>query len=200
MLELVNLGTARLRGVNLAVPARESIVISGPSGSGKSLLLRAIADLDPHQGEARLGDATQSETPPERWRGMVGLLPPDNHFWEQRAADCLPGDAATRAELMDRLGLAENIPQRSPRELSNGEKQRLALARLLMHGPRCLLLDEPTAHLDPDNALLVESVIADYQARHACPVIWISHDPGQRRRLGGCHYSADGDALRPAPL
>ena len=188
-----------MRAINLTVAARQGIAISGPSGCGKTLLLRAIADLDPHRGEARLSAVAQSETPPELWRGMVGLLAADYYFWGERAGDSVP-DNESRAEMLARLGLGEDILQRPLNQLSSGEKQRLALARLLLNGPRCLLLDEPTTHLDPHAAALAESAIMDYQQQHACPVVWISHDPAQRRRVAGRHYQVKDGALVPAPL
>ena len=64
--------------------------------------------------------------------------------------------------------------------LSTGEKQRLALLRLLANQPRALLLDEPTASLDPRK---VEDLLHTYRQQHAAPVLWVSHDPAQRQRV-----------------
>jgi putative ABC transport system ATP-binding protein len=72
--------------------------------------------------------------------------------------------------------------------LSTGERQRLALARLLALQPQVLLLDEATANLDPPNRDRVEDLIQDYRREQGAAVLWVSHDPDQRRRL-----------TRPAP-
>ena len=67
--------------------------------------------------------------------------------------------------------------------LSSGECQRFALLRLLANRPRVLLLDEPTANLDPDNVSRVERLIADYIREEQAAVLWVSHDPRQMRRV-----------------
>jgi ABC-type iron transport system FetAB ATPase subunit len=69
--------------------------------------------------------------------------------------------------------------------LSTGERQRLALIRLLAQGPEVLLLDEATANLDPSNSARVEAIVGAYRGTQSAAVLWVSHDPAQRRRLGG---------------
>jgi ABC-type iron transport system FetAB ATPase subunit len=68
-------------------------------------------------------------------------------------------------------------------QLSSGEKQRLALLRLMVNRPRVLLLDEPTANLDPENVTRVEKLVAAYLRREGAAVLWVSHDPEQTRRV-----------------
>ncbi len=72
--------------------------------------------------------------------------------------------------------------------LSTSERQRLALARLLAQGPEALLLDEATANLDPSIRERVELVVEAYRAEQAAAVLWVSHDPEQRERLGGRQF------------
>ena len=67
--------------LSFGVDAGECVCISGPSGTGKSQLLRAIADLDPHDGEVRLDGEAAGSIKPHRWRNRVGLLPPESHWW-----------------------------------------------------------------------------------------------------------------------
>ena len=86
------------------------------------------------------------------------------------------------------LGLPEVIPDWAVSRLSSGERQRLAVARLLSVQPEVLLLDEPTANLDPANTERVERVVADYRDRNAATVLWVSHDADQRKRLGHRHW------------
>ncbi|HRY16157.1 MAG TPA: ABC transporter ATP-binding protein, partial [Candidatus Competibacteraceae bacterium] len=80
-LRLESLCTVQLRDIDLTLAAGEQVFLSGVSGSGKSLLLRAIADLDPHSGEVWLDDQPRSRLSPPEWRRRVGLLPTESHWW-----------------------------------------------------------------------------------------------------------------------
>jgi ABC-type iron transport system FetAB ATPase subunit len=80
--------------------------------------------------------------------------------------------------------------------LSSGEKQRLALLRLLANQPRVLLLDEPTANLDPQNTRRVEAMIAAYREARGAAVVWISHDREQAARVCDRHYIVVDGALQ----
>lgn len=168
--------------VDLTVAAGELVFVSGPSGSGKSLLLRAIADLDLHPGEAWLDDRPRSSMPAPAWRGRVGLLPAESHWWGEEVREHFASDAAG---FLEPLGFGPEVMGWSVARLSTGERQRLALARMLANGPEVLLLDEATANLDPTNRDRVEAVVERYRAEHQAAVLWVSHDPDQRRRLGG---------------
>jgi UDP-glucose/iron transport system ATP-binding protein len=183
LLELDGLRRPAIGPVSLLVAAGECVCISGPSGAGKSQLLRAIADLDPHDGEVRLsGQPVESITPPE-WRRQVGLLPPESSWWLPRVSDHFH----TGVPLAE-VGLADSILDQPVTRLSSGEKQRLALLRLLANRPRVLLLDEPTANLDPENTRRVEAAIASYRAAQGAAVIWVSHDREQAARVSDRHF------------
>jgi ATPase subunit of ABC transporter with duplicated ATPase domains len=80
--------------------------------------------------------------------------------------------------------------------LSSGETQRLSLARLLLNGPKVLLLDEPTANLDRDNIARVERLIGDWRSQHTGAVIWVSHDREQRSRVAGRHFDIQAGRLQ----
>lgn len=186
-LRLEALSTALLQSIDLSVDAGELVFLSGPSGAGKSLLLRAVADLDPSTGEVWCGEAARSALPAPVWRRHVGLLPAESGWWAERVGDHLPApanDAAPEA-LLARVGFDADVLDWEVRRLSTGERQRLALVRLLLNRPEVLLLDEATANLDPDNRARVEAVIADYRVEQAAAVLWVSHDAAQRERMNG---------------
>ena len=179
--------------LTFGVAAGECVCISGPSGTGKSQLLRAIADLDPHDGEVRLDGESAGTIKPHRWRARVGLLPPESHWWlPTPGAHFSDGTPVPPAE----LGLPEDIMDQLVERLSSGEKQRLALLRLLANRPQVLLLDEPTANLDPANTLRAEAVINRYRESSAAAVIWVSHDPAQLARVGCRLLRLDGGRLQ----
>ena len=184
-LRLEDFGPELLSPCNLAADAGETITLTGPSGSGKTLLLRALADLDPHRGIAWLDDRPATDFTAPDWRRRVCYLPAESHWWSDRVRDHFPHmDDAT----LSALGLPAEIPGWAVSRLSSGERQRLAVARLLSVQPEVLLLDEPTANLDPANTERVEHVIAGYRGRHRATVLWVSHDAGQRERLGNRHW------------
>lgn len=186
----------RLRGLrphglaplDLDIAAGELVLLSGPSGAGKSVLLRAIADLDPHPGEAWLERQARAALPPALWRRRVALLPAEPAWWADSVGAHFPPAFSRDAqglEWLQQLGFAAAVLEWRVARLSTGERQRLALARLLAHRPEVLLLDEPTANLDPDNCARVEALVTGYRERRPAAVLWVSHDPAQRQRLGG---------------
>ena len=169
-----------LEPVDLVLEPGERVFLSGPSGSGKSLLLRAIADLDPHSGEVWLDDTPRSALPAPDWRRRVALLPAEAHWWADAVGDHLP---AGIEPLLADLGFGPETLDWAVSRLSTGERQRLALARLLANRPAALLLDEATANLDPPNRDKVEALVEAYRTEHGAAVLWVSHDPDQRARL-----------------
>jgi ABC-type iron transport system FetAB ATPase subunit len=170
--------------VSLSLAPGDCLCITGESGSGKSQLLRAIADLDPHGGGLWLDGLAIDRLAPEQWRRQAGLLPPESSWWLPRARDhFVDGMPVPLAQ----LGLTEDVLDQPVSRLSSGERQRLALLRLLANGPRVLLLDEPTANLDADNTRRVEAVIDDYIKTRNAAVIWVSHDRTQVARVANRH-------------
>ncbi len=177
-----------LAPVTLELQAGELVLISGPSGSGKSLLLRAIADLDPHEGQVWLDGEPRSAMAAHLWRRRVGLLPAESFWWDDRVGPHFPGgarDPEPFRRLLGDLGFEPEVFGWSVSRLSTGERQRLALARLLAQEPEALLLDEATANLDPANRDRVESVVETYRRARTAATLWVSHDPEQRERLVG---------------
>jgi putative ABC transport system ATP-binding protein len=183
-LTIKSLRTRDIGPVNLAIAPGECVCLSGASGSGKSLTLRAIVDLDPHEGELYLDDTRSTQMSAPRWRRQVGLLPAESQWW----ADTVGEHFINGKGYVEKLGFDHNVFDWEVSRLSTGEKQRLALARLLGNEPAILLLDEPTASLDRENISSVESLIANYRERHRAAVLWVSHDPEQISRVASRHY------------
>ena len=154
--------------------------MTGPSGIGKSLLLKALADMLPHHGEVFLGDIESQMLPAPQWRRKVALLPAESQWW----CDTVGEHFQEFDEILfGQLGFEQKVMDWQISHLSSGEKQRLACIRLLMNQPEALLLDEPTANLDKSNRANLELIIADYQKKYQMPVIWISHDKEQLERV-----------------
>lgn len=165
--------------VSLHLKAGELLLIRGESGSGKTQLLRAIADLDEHRGSVMLDNMDCNSMPAHIWRKQVALLPAESHWWHETVAEHFPQQYDYSL-----LGFSNTVSEWYLSRVSTGEKQRLALLRLLVNAPQVLLLDEPTASLDPENTLRVEQLIREYRERHHAIVIWVSHDSEQIRRIG----------------
>jgi ABC-type iron transport system FetAB ATPase subunit len=173
---------------DLSVEAGGCAAITGPSGSGKSLFLRMIADLDDHQGEAWLDGEAQSHTPPAVWRRKVAYVAADSGWWADTVADHFRPEQmdAVRALAM-RLGLAPALVDGPVARLSSGERQRLSIIRALAGEPPALLLDEPTASLDEASTAALEAVLAERLAAGAALVL-VTHNPAQAVRLGTRRY------------
>lgn len=174
-----------LEPFTVQVQAGECLGLFGPSGSGKTRLLRALADLDPFEGDVQLNDTSVSQFKPPEWRRTVSLLPAESQWWFDTVG---PHFANYDEELLHRLGFDESVMQWQVSRLSSGEKQRLALLRVLALQPRVLLLDEPTANLDARFVQEVEAVLNDYQHQAPAALVWVSHDPAQLKRVADRVY------------
>jgi len=168
--------------LSLRVAAGECVTVAGPSGSGKTLLLRAIADLDPHSGQVMLDGIAADAVPAPQWRRLVGLLLAESPWWHERVGAHFP-DMDGLDRQLEALGFGPDVMSWRIARLSSGERQRLALLRLLALRPAVLLLDEPTANLDPGSTALVEQLVSSYRSERRVPVLWVSHDADQRSRI-----------------
>lgn len=174
------LAVQHLQALDLTLRTKEIAVLSGRSGSGKSLLLRAIADLDPSTGDVFLGNKSRLSMKAHMWRKRVSYLPTDSAWWFETVGEHLSG---SNQDCLTRLGFESGVLKWKISRLSSGEKQRLALARCLEQSPEVLLLDEPTASLDESRTNMVEAVVSSYATLQGAPVLWVSHDKGQMARI-----------------
>jgi putative ABC transport system ATP-binding protein len=166
------------------VPSATCTAITGPSGSGKSLMLRMIADLDPNEGGVWLDGQARASLPAPEWRRRVTYLAAESGWWMDRVCDHFQRDARSAVEaLAERLGLGRALIDAQVAQLSSGEKQRLALIRALLVQPKVLLLDEPTGALDTVSIARVEKILADFISAGGA-LILVTHDPEQATRLG----------------
>ena len=179
---------AALSGVDLDIAPGERVLVLGPSGSGKSTLMGGLAGLlgGAEEGEAT-GTLTVDGVAPAQARGRVGLLMQDP---EAQVVLARVGDDVAFG--MENLGVAReeiwprvensleavglSVPlDHSTTELSGGQKQRLALASILAMGPGLLLLDEPTANLDPSGVAEVRAAVEKVVERTGATVVVVEH-------------------------
>jgi len=192
LLELRGLKAAVGPSVSLSLDAGECLAVRGPSGAGKSLLLRAIADLDRHTGEVLLDGHAQASLPAPRWRRQVMYLAAEPGWWAHVVADHMSDPEAAR-RLLPALDLDADCLGWEVARLSSGERQRLGLVRALCHGPRVLLLDEPTSSLDAARTAAVEALL-DARRGEGTALLWITHDDDQSRRVARRSLVIDGEA------
>lgn len=182
MLDIEALSNDIVKPVSLKLAEGTCAAISGPSGSGKSLLLRMIADLDPHDGAVSLNGMARAAMTGPAWRRLAVYAAAESGWWADHVADHFPRLDAAKM-LAARLALDPAIFGRAVAGLSTGERQRLGLVRALAANPKVLLLDEPTSALDPETTGLAESLIRE-QCTGGVIVILVTHDAAQAERLG----------------
>jgi ABC-type iron transport system FetAB ATPase subunit len=172
----------------LVLDAGGYAAITGPSGSGKSLFLRMIADLDPNEGEVWLNARERASMPAPEWRKQVTYVSAESGWWADAVIEHFAGYSRSEIEILTaRLGLRGTLIDAPVAQLSTGEKQRLALVRALLPSPPVLLLDEPTGPLDEVSVARVEALLQERMAG-GTSILMVTHDSNQAQRLGGQHY------------
>lgn len=195
MLELKGLQRLHIGPVDFVVNAGECVSVSGRSGAGKSLLLRAIADLDPHDGDIWLDGQACSSMPAPQWRRHVTYVAAESGWWHDTVGPHFPPDTDF-SELFPRLGIDPSYADMPVHRLSTGEKQRLALLRALCLKSKVLLLDEPTSSLDPESVEMVERLLRE-RMEAGTAIILVTHDADQAVRMGTRHVRLDDGRLIP---
>ena len=182
-------GREVLAGIDLELGDEGITLVLGPNGAGKSVLLRAICGLvQPSSGSMAWG--SEQGARPEQGVMMVFQRPMmlrasvlHNVALGLKPLDLSRRERESRAlAMLERIGLADRAGD-SARQLSGGEQQRLALARAWLTRPRLLLLDEPTASLDPSASAAVERIIREIRT-DGTRILMVTHNLGQATRLG----------------
>lgn len=144
------LASGAVRPLNFKVAKNKCLAITGASGTGKSTLLKCLADLIPHRGEVRLENQAQSDIPAPEWRKRVTYVSSESGWWANRVRDHFTSSNEGVLKLMKQLNLQPCLYESSPSQLSTGERQRFAILRAILNEPTVLLLDEPTSALDQE--------------------------------------------------
>ena len=202
-----------LKGVNLQVSPGETLAIVGPSGCGKSTLLHILGTLDIPTSGTMILDGTDpfqlDEQALAHFRNQnIGFIFQDHHLLPQLSvlenvlipaiANGRPGkDCVERAhQLIERVGLVDRIEHR-PAELSGGERERVAVARSLIHQPTLLLADEPTGNLDQANARQVGSLLLEMHEQEEMMLVVVTHSQELAAMLDRQHRLDDGKLVNP---
>lgn len=184
--------------LHLIVGPGEIVAVSGPSGSGKSQLLRAIADLDPNTATISLGEHDRNRMPAPAWRSLVGYVPATPAWWSDTVADHFA--MSPSQDELESVALPGEAPAWPIDRLSTGESVRLALLRALECQPKVLLLDEPTGPLDATATTAVEARLGAFLSDGGI-IVFTTHEAEQIPRMNArtLHIGADGHAVEAAP-
>ncbi len=178
-----------LRGVDIEIASGEIKVVTGPSGAGKSTLLRALSLLDPPDSGVVCIDGERYNFPKDRFRKMhpwpkITVVFQQHFLWPHLTIrenvllpvqDCPSGnDTRDLERITETLGI-KPLFNRYPNEVSQGERQRTAIARAIMLKPRYLLLDEITSALDSAQIVLMEQILSTLKHQNVGMLV-ITHD------------------------
>jgi ABC-type iron transport system FetAB ATPase subunit len=186
MFEVRGVTRLHIGPIDLRIDDGECVSVMGRSGAGKSILLRALADLDPHSGEALLDGVACSAMPAPAWRRKVTYVPADSGWWDDHVAPHFEA-GADFAGLFPALGIPAGAEAWPIARLSTGERQRLAILRALQSGNRVLLLDEPTSGLDAAAVDMVETLLTA-RLRQGLSILLVTHDRDQALRMSSRHF------------
>jgi len=183
-----------LDNINLQIQKGETLALLGPNGSGKTTLLKILAFIEnPSSGEVKFQGATVNFKNAEKTRLKSTLVFQRTILFNTSVYENIVYGLKVRKtpknirdeEVRNALKLAklEGFEKRPARKLSGGEQQRVAIARALVLKTPLLLLDEPTANLDPKNASLLEEVIATVNREMKTTIVMATHNMFQAKKL-----------------
>ena len=196
MLTLRALQRLHVGPISCDIAAGECVSVMGASGAGKSVLLRMLADLDPHDGDAALDAVAAASLRAPDWRAQVTYVAADSGWWSARVGDHFAAGAEPAS--LGALGISPDALDWPVARLSTGERQRLALLRAITPRTKALLLDEPTSGLDASNVVRVEDLLRRLLAR-GLSIVLVTHDAAQAARLAQRRFTlADGRLVEEA--
>lgn len=198
VLEVTDLRRPALKPASFTLSTGECVAVRGPSGAGKTLLLRAIADLDPNEGRVALDGIDREAIPAPEWRRKVAYVPAEPGWWADGVGEHF-ADWPRAAALLPKVGLPDDVKAWPVARCSTGERLRLALVRALALEPRVILLDEPTAALDAVTVASVEALIHDRLAT-GMSALWVTHDDDQAVRVARRILAVHAGEVREAAL
>ena len=189
-----------LDGLNLDIRKGESLVVIGGSGSGKSVLIKCVQGLIiPDEGSIRIDDQETVDSDRDEKKnlyskmGMLfqgGALFDSLAVWENVAFGLLENqkmpkkEAKEKAiEILKQVGLASNVADLSPAEISGGMQKRVSLARAIATNPEIIFFDEPTTGLDPIMADVINDLIIDSVKKLGATALTITHDMASARKI-----------------
>lgn len=183
-----------LDAVSLEVASGETLVLFGPSGAGKTVLMRCVAGaVDPDAGRVLIGGVDMTEAPPER-RGVGMAFQNFALFPHMTAFDNIASPLTARGAARDavragvekvaRLLKIDHVLGHAPRALSNGQKQRTALARALSGEPKLLLLDDPLRNVDAKLRFEMRLELPRLLAEQGATVVYVTQDYKEAMALG----------------
>lgn len=180
-----------LKDISVDVDSGDFISVVGPSGSGKSTFLKLCAHLiSPTAGNIIYKNKSYMEYSPIEWRKSIGYCFQNPYLFGDTVIENLNFPYSIRNRIMDSnrvtkllsiFKLKKSYLNEKVKNLSGGEKQRIALIRSLLFKPKILLLDEVTSSLDVDNTLIVENVMQSLN-REGITILWITHNPEQSKK------------------
>lgn len=179
-------------GITADLRTKEITVLTGTSGSGKTRLLRALADLDPHDYRLALQGKTHTHFAANTWRQQVQYLPAEPVWWTDTASELIASSALNHAEA---IGLSSSLLSQPVHQLSTGERQRAALLRALSVEPKILLLDEPTAALDESSTKKIETLLQHWVNNSERAILWVSHSREQKQRVASQEWQMNNGQL-----
>ena len=198
MLSVRDLRRSGLVSASFDLEDGECIAVQGRSGSGKTLLLRAIADLDPSEGDVTLDGVSRDDMHAPLWRRRVTYVSTVPGWWADTVGVHFHEWSAALS-LIEELGFPADCKTWPVQRLSTGERQRLGVIRALMLQPRVLLLDEPTSGLDAAATAAVENLVVS-QLKKGTSCVWVSHDESQAKRVARRRLVFEEDGVRDVLL
>ena len=186
--------------INFKISENENVFLFGPSGCGKSSLLNIISGLDkPDMGEISFKDKILSNNHQDFLKNEIGIIFQDHYLISElntfENIQLKTNNLSAINEIFKYLGI-EELKNKYPNQLSNGQKQRVCVARALVNRPKLLVADEPTSYLDRENADLVIDLIIKSSKKYNVSSIVASHDISFKKKFDNSYTIKDKNLIK----